>query len=247
MRAMIEATRKITCASGGLRFANPPYSPAPPQLRIPNLGIMIPAVGKKQKTPADPAAALFPQVQLRVLNLLIGQPEQKLSASEIIRLAGSGSGAVQRVLQKLAEAGILEATTLANRKLYQANRLSPIFPELHGLVAKTAGLIEPIRQALEHYRSKIDAAFIYGSVAQGRYRPRSGIDLMILGDDLTYAEIDAALDKVEKALSRTVHTNLITPSDWQRKLTVDNTFVRRLLQQPKLFVFGSEHALQGIR
>jgi DNA-binding MarR family transcriptional regulator len=123
---------------------------------------------RKQQRNAGLAGALFSRVQLRVLGLLFGQPERAFHASEIIRRAGAGSGAVQRELEKLAAAGIVTVTTSANRKLYQANRQSPIFEELRGVITKTVGLVEPLRQALKPFAKEIDDATGTGLLPPGR-------------------------------------------------------------------------------
>ena len=192
------------------------------------------------------AGALFSRVQLRVLSLLLGQPDRAFHASEIIRLAGSGSGAVQRELEQLGAVGILTVTLSGNRKLYQANRQSPIFEELHGLIMKTVGLVEPLRKALKPFAEAIEVAFVYGSVATGRDTAKSDIDLMIVGNELSYSPVYAALQKAEKTLLRSVNPNLITPGEWKRKHAEKGSFVRKISEQPKLFVLGSQHELEGI-
>jgi predicted nucleotidyltransferase len=192
------------------------------------------------------AGALFSRVQLRVLALLFGQPDRTFHASELIRLARSGTGAVQRELQKLANAQIIAVTTSGNRKLYRAHRQSPIFQELHGLIVKTAGLLEPLRRALNSRRSEIYVAFVFGSVAKGVDTAASDIDLMIIGQDLSYTQLYAALQKAEQTLLRPINPSLMTPTEWNQKLADQNRFVRNVLQQPKLFVFGTENELKGI-
>jgi predicted nucleotidyltransferase len=196
--------------------------------------------------PRSLAGALFSSVQLRVLSLLLGQADRRFHASEIIRLAGSGSGAVQRELEKLTAAGILSVTTSGNRKIYQANRQSPIFAELQGIITKTAGLVEPLRHALKPFEKAIEAAFVYGSVAKGRDTAKSDIDLMIIGTGLSYTEIFAALQKAEKILHRPVNPNLLDGSEWKRKGAEKGSFMRKIAERPKLFVFGSEDGLSRI-
>jgi predicted nucleotidyltransferase len=192
------------------------------------------------------ANALFSRVQLRVLALLIGQPDRSYQLTEIIQLAGSGRGAIQRELWKLTEAGIVTLTLSQKRKTYQANRESPIFSELYNLVVKTVGLVDPLRKALERYRPKILVAFVYGSVAKGTDTAKSDIDLMIIGRDLAYSEIYTALHKPESTLLRSVNPTLMMPDEWKQKIADKNAFVRGIQQQPKLFVLGTDDDLQGI-
>ena len=92
--------------------------------------------------------ALFTPVQQRVLGLLFGQPDRRFQSAELIRLAGSGTGAAHRRGTRLAEAGLVTVERIGNQKHYQANREGPIFEELHGLIVKTFGLVAPLRAAL---------------------------------------------------------------------------------------------------
>jgi predicted nucleotidyltransferase len=136
-------------------------------------------------------------------------------------------------------------TISGNRKLYRASRESPIFGELRSIVRKTFGLSEPIAEALLPYRSKIRAAFVYGSVAKGADKAASDIDLMIIGDGLSYSAIYSALQSAERALRRPVNPNLVTAAEWASKLASKNSFISRVSQQPKLFVIGSNDELDN--
>ena len=211
------------------------------------MGIIMPRMGMDRSSSIGLAGALLSRVQARVLHLLIGNPDRTFHASEIIRLAHSGSGAVQRELSKLTSAGIVTTTSSGNRKLYQANRQSPIFEELYGIIVKTVGLAEPLKKALKAFNSRISFAFVYGSVAKGKDTAKSDVDLMILGEDLSYSDIFAALQKVEKQILRSINPNLMTIGEWRRKVEDRNFFVINILRQPKVFIVGTEHELKGTR
>ena len=73
----------------------------------------------------------------RVLGVLFGQPDRSFYASELIRTAGTGSGAAQRELAKLESSGLIVGRRIGHQKHYQANRACTAFHELHGLVVKT--------------------------------------------------------------------------------------------------------------
>ena len=203
-------------------------------------------MGMNNSTSTGLAGALLSRVQTRVLHLLIGNPDRSFHASEIIRLADSGSGAVQRELKKLAAAGIIVVTSSGNRRLYQANRQSPIFQELYGIILKTVGLVEPLNRALNPFRSRIELAFVYGSVARGTDTAKSDVDLMILGQGLSYSDVFAALQKAERSLLRSVSPTLMTVDEWKQKVESGNSFVANVLEQPKIFIAGTDDELQGI-
>jgi len=186
------------------------------------------------------AGALFTPVQQRVLGLLFGQPGRRFQSAELIRLADSGTGAVHRQLQKLEAAGWVVTTRVGNQKHYQANRDCPAFEELRSLVAKTVGLVEPIRRALESVASHIRAAFVYGSVAKGTDTAESDIDLLVIADDLAYTDVFSALQEAESELGRTINPNVLTESDWSARRRQEDSFAARIAEQERLFVIGTE-------
>jgi predicted nucleotidyltransferase len=188
------------------------------------------------------ADVLFTPVQQRLLGLLFGQPERTFQSAELIRLAGSGTGAAHRLLTRLADSGLVHVTRLGNQKHYQANRDSPIFSELHGLVVKTSGLAGPLRAALSPLAKRIRAAFVYGSVAKGTDRAASDIDLMVIADDVDYADVFSALQAAEGTLGRTVNPNVMSLAEWRRKRKQAG-FVSRIAGQPRLFLIGSDDDL----
>jgi predicted nucleotidyltransferase len=204
-------------------------------------------MGRKSIESTSLAHALFSKVQLRLLSLLIGHPERSFHTSEIIRLAKSGTGAVQRELIKLTKAGVLLSLIDGNRKTYRANTPAPIFEELYGIILKTTGLVEPIRRALRQFQNQIKFAFVYGSVANGTETASSDVDVMIVGEGLSYSEVYGALQMAEKAISRPVNPNIMTLSEWDQALISKNPFLKGLAEKPRLIIFGKEHELQGTR
>ena len=94
------------------------------------------------------ADALFTRTQRRVLGLLFGNPDRSYYANEIVRFAGTGIGAVQRELERLAAARLVVVTKRGNQKHYQANREAPIFEELRSIALKTFGVADYLRDAL---------------------------------------------------------------------------------------------------
>jgi predicted nucleotidyltransferase/predicted transcriptional regulator with HTH domain len=189
---------------------------------------------------ANLSGALFSNVQRRVLALIFGQPDRSFYTSEIVRNVRSGTGAVDRELSRLAHSGLVTVEQVGNQKHYRANQESPIFEELHRIVLKTMGLTEPLRQSLAPSGHKIQAAFVYGSVAKGADTARSDIDLMVIGDDLTYTDLYEGLQKAENTLRRRVNPTVLSPQEWRRKARQKDSMITKLIAQPKIFIFGAE-------
>lgn len=203
--------------------------------------MILPEMGTMSlETSPGLAGALFTPVQQRVLGLLFGQPTRRFQSAELIRLARGGTGAVHRQLARLEVAGWVTATRVGNQKHYQANAACAAFEELRGLVVKTIGVAEPIRQALAPLAERIDAAFIYGSIAKGTDRAGSDVDLLVLSDVVGYADLFPALKEAEAALGRAISPNVMRLDEWRAKREVKGSFAGRVAVQPKLLVIGAD-------
>jgi predicted nucleotidyltransferase len=209
------------------------------------MGTIIPKMGTKKKTSL--ADALFTKTQRRVLGLLFGNPDRSYYANEIVRFAGAGIGAVQRELERLAAAQLVNVSKIGNQKHYQANRQAPIFAELRSIALKTFGVADYLRDALAPLAKRMHAAFIYGSVAKGTDTASSDIDVMIVSDDLTFPDVLQALTKAEVAIGRSINPSVLGRDEWRRKLAESGGFLQRVMEQPRIYLIGSDDDLPKSR
>jgi predicted nucleotidyltransferase len=180
-----------------------------------------------------------------VLSCLFGQPNRSFFANELISLTGSGSGAVQRELKRLSESGLVLSKKIGNQRHFQANKSAPIFSELVQIVEKTFGVAEPIRKALLPYEGVIRCAFLFGSVAKNADSSSSDIDLFVVSDSLRMADLINPLLSVEVQIGRAINTTVFSPTDLRKGLSEDNAFLTRVIEGPKLWVFGDESNLSA--
>ena len=159
--------------------------------------------------------------------------------TELVALADSGSGAVQRELARLAQSGLVTVTKVGNQKHYQANNDSPLFKELCSIINKTVGLQEPVRAALDSLADKISLALIYGSIAKKSDTAISDVDLLLVSDQLTLEEIYSALAPVEKLLDRRINPTLYTKKEFDQRRKIRNAFLTRVINGPTIVLIGS--------
>lgn len=192
-----------------------------------------------KKTPIGFMEALFTSTQRKVLGLLFGQPKRRYFMSELISIAESGSGTVQRELAKLTDSGLVTTEKQGIQKYYQANTNSPIFDELCSIFSKTTGLSTLLSRALEETNAKIQLALIFGSYAKGQDKVTSDIDLLIVSDDLTLEVLYSALEKVEEATRRKVSPIIYTRSEYNKKRKANNSFLERVLKGKLTILIGN--------
>lgn len=190
------------------------------------------------------ADALFPKVRQRVLAVLLGSPDRSFYTNEVIGLAQSGAGAVQRELAALAGAGLLTVRQQGNQKHFQANPAAPVFAELRGLVLKTMGMADVLRAALAPLAGQIELAFVFGSIAKQEDTAQSDVDLLVVTDTLGYSDVFGALEDAAQILGRKINPALYTAADFRARLREDNAFINRVMQQPKIWLIGQEESAQ---
>lgn len=188
------------------------------------------------------ADALFSKVRQRVLAVFFGAPDRSFYTNEVIGLAQSGAGAVQRELADLAGAGLLTVRKQGNQKHFQANAASPVFAELRGLVLKTMGLADVLRSALAPLEPQIERAFVFGSIAKQQDTADSDVDLLVVSDTLGYGDVFSALEGASQTLGRTINPALYSAADFRARLQGDNAFINRVMQQPKIWLIGQEES-----
>lgn len=184
--------------------------------------------------------ALFSKTQQKVFGLLFGKPDQSFFTNEIIRWVGLGKGTVMRELERMLSAGLIVQTQKGNQNHYQANPQCPIYPDLLAIVRKTFGIGDAIKSALSPLESNITQGFIYGSIAKGEATATSDIDLMLVGDDLSYGHVMELLAPVEEALGRTINPTLYSPQDFAAKLGAGNHFLQRVTEQDRILLWAEK-------
>ena len=85
--------------------------------------------------------------------------------------------------------------------------------------------------------------FVYGSVAKKSDTASSDIDLMIISDSLTYADIFPVLEAVSGKLQRNIQPTIYSMEELTKRIQSDNSFIKRVLDQPKVWIIGKDSEL----
>jgi predicted nucleotidyltransferase len=185
---------------------------------------------------------LFGAYRRRILSLLLLHPEQSFYVREIGRLTGVPAGSLHREVTALTEAGLLTRSAAGNQVRYQADRACPVFEELAGVFRKTAGLADVLREALEPLGRAVRAAFVFGSVAQGKERSTSDVDVMVVGS-VSLARVIQVLAPASERLRREVNPVVVAPDAFRAKLKARDRFMSRIVREPKIFLIGDAREL----
>ena len=184
------------------------------------------------------SSALFTDSQSRVWGWIFGQPERAYHLSELRRLTGLGSASLQRELNRLAAAGLVDVQAVGNLRCFQANPNSPVYAELVALTRKTLGTVPVLREALQALLPGLQSAWVYGSVAKQTDTAQSDIDVMLVGEGLQLSQVLSALESAEAQLGRKINPSCYSPQEFERRRAEPDSFVQRVLSQPVLPLIG---------
>ena len=164
--------------------------------------------------------ALFPRTRQSILAATFGEPHRWWYMRELARHLRLTPSSLQRELASLVRGGILHQRREGKHVYFQAATESPIFEDLQGLILKTVGLADVIRDVLKPLAGRMQWAFIYGSVARSDEHSASDVDLMIIGN-VGLADVSTPLRRAERHLNRPVNPTIYTPDEFAGKLTGD--------------------------
>ena len=189
--------------------------------------------------------ALFTGPRQGILTATLMEPDRWWYLSDLARHLGVHHATLQRELTRLTKAEILLSKRDGNRAYYRANSDSPIFPELRTLLAKTAGLVDGLREVLLPFAKAIKVAFVYGSIPRGAETSESDVDLMIVGN-VGLKALAPSLGEAEHRLRRPVNASVYSEKEFAERLNASGSFLRNVLDKEKLFVLGVQDDLERL-
>jgi len=189
--------------------------------------------------------AIFSKTRQKILSATHLKPDKWWYLSDLARYLYTRPSSLQRELAKLTDADLLEKRQEGNRTYYRANKNSPIFYELQGILIKTVGLRDKLVSALQPLVDQIHTAFIYGSIARREEMSTSDVDIMIIGK-IKLSEAVTKLKPVEKLMDREINPTVYQINEFKEGLRDKNHFLMEVTQGDKIFIIGNESKIAEI-
>ncbi len=189
------------------------------------------------------AELLSSRTRAEVLRILFGLESRELHLREIMRRAGLSVRTVRDELRKLQIMDIIAVRRAGNRLYYSANSCHPLYSTLRTLVLKTNGLTDILKRRLSDPEIKL--AFVYGSVAEGKEKAISDVDLFVIGS-LKFKALTLRLGGLTEEIGREINPFLINPDEFRKRLANNDHFLSRVLASPRIFIVGGEDELKAM-
>jgi predicted nucleotidyltransferase len=187
---------------------------------------------------------LTSSARAKVLTLLLMNPASRFYQRQIQSLTGLPPRAVQREMERLESLGLVVREVEGNRVYYTVNCGFALYPELKGLVLKTTGLGDALREQVS-VKDDIQLAFIYGSYAADQETAGSDIDLLVVGA-VGAVELHSLVRGAQHIVCREINYSVYKPSEFQAKARAGDSFLQNVLNGPKIFLKGDDDTLRSL-
>ena len=179
------------------------------------------------------------KLRAKILGWFFLHIDERFYVRQMAGLLNEDLANLSRELKRLEQLKILGSTRQGNQKYYYVNEKNPVFEELRGLIIKTIGLIDILRQEFETLSNKIKLAFIYGSFAREKANLKSDIDLVVIGK-VSFGEVTAISARAEKKIGREINPVVMDEQEMEERLKNKDHFLTRVWEEPKIWLFGLE-------
>jgi len=182
-------------------------------------------------------ALISSKTRIELLRILALNPESSFYINELSRRTGFSPRGVEKELKNLLSGGILKREVTGNQHRYQLDPQCPINREIKGIVLKTVGLSDVVKEALRPMEDKIELAFVYGSFASGEYGNESDVDLFVVSK-LPGVKLAQLLAPVQNEIGRAINTSQFTPTEYKQRRKRRDHFLMRVLDGPRIMIIG---------
>lgn len=185
---------------------------------------------------------LSSKIRADIFRLLFGLSDMELYMREIERRSGYAIGTIQAELKKLLRLDLVTSRRDGNRLYYRANKDHPLYSDIRRIVLKTTGLVEVLRNSLKQ-DSRIDIAFVFGSIAREEEKSGSDIDIVVIGS-LGLRKLSGLLSGVPEQIGREINPHVFSVKEFKNRIAQKEHFISQVVYEPKIFIIGSENELE---
>lgn len=187
---------------------------------------------------------LSSRIRADIFRLLFGVSKNDLHMRDIERQSGFAIGTIQSELKKLTDLDLVIKRRDGNRLYFRANTDHPLYPDIRNIVLKTSGLYDVLKSHLCN-EPAIQVAFVYGSIAAGKEKAASDLDLMVIGQ-IGLRKLSQLLSGAAENIGREINPHVLTPAELLARRREKDHFINQVMRAQKIFIVGSEHDLKNV-
>ena len=177
------------------------------------------------------------KLRRRLLAHYFTHPDEKYYVREVAALLHLDPGNLSKELRRLTQEGLFEEEQKGRIKFYRLNPHYSLYGEIRQIIFKTEGVEGSLRVLVNEF-PEIEAAFIYGSYAQGKEKASSDIDLMVVGTP-DRKRLTSKIRNLEDQLGREINFNLYPAVEFKKKSKEKGGFLAEVVAGRKILLKGT--------
>lgn len=155
------------------------------------------------------------KIRQKIIRLFLWNPKREFNLSEIASAVQTTPRTAKRELQKLLEIDLVYFKKKGNLSIFTLNSGNYFLKEIRGIMKKTFGIEDDIKQALVEIEGII-FAFLFGAYVKRHFKTKSDIDLYIIGE-VAKDKIQSAISPIKKFIGREINYHIASPKEFQVK------------------------------
>jgi len=181
------------------------------------------------------------KIRQKIIRLFLWNPKREFNLSEIASAVQTTPGTAKRELQKLLEIDLVYFKKKGNLSIFTLNSGNYFLKEIRGIMKKTFGIEDDIKQALVEIEGII-FAFLFGAYVKRHFKTKSDIDLYIIGE-VAKDKILSAISPIKKFIGREINYHIASRKEFLAKKNEES--IKNILRC-SLLILGEEKEFQEL-
>lgn len=179
------------------------------------------------------------ETRVKILAKLALNSDSAFYMRELERELGINFASIHRELTNLKKLGLVTDERRGKIRLFRINKSSPIYPEVRGLMLKTAGIGDVIRDALKGV-GEVKYALVFGSIARGDEKTSSDVDLLLIGD-IDEEKLIAKTRNAEDKIGREINYIIWSEKEFKKRIKERMGLLIEIGKNPIVMLVGDEN------
>lgn len=187
---------------------------------------------------------LVSEVRLKILKLLLLNPDKNFHVRAIVRAVGAEINAVRRELDNLISINLLRRRQSSNKLFYSVDTTHPFYTDLLALLSKEEGLGGMILKNAKEL-GDIKYAVISKAFLRGRVSSALDVDLFIVGD-VKIDNLEKIVKEYQQTTTKEINYSSMTEDEFRHRKRANDHFVTKILTQSRTMLIGDEEKFSAV-
>ena len=187
---------------------------------------------------------LVSEVRIKILKLMILNPESSFHVRAIVRAVGAEINAVRRELENLTTMNLLRKRQSSNRIYYIVDTAHVYYSDLLSLVGKEEGLGGKVLKKAREL-GEIQFAVLSKSFIRGRAPSPLEIDLFIVGA-VKMEVLEKIISEFQSEAGKEINYSVMTTEEFRHRKRSNDQFVMTFLTKARSMLIGDEEKLTSM-